>query len=106
MNGTGQLMLVGLALAVAGLARLRQLDDFCLLMGAGNVMIGAGITIDGAPLGVAWAGTVNLTVGLLLLWWWLRQRRRRGRARRWLGAKSAAARAVLVQRMREVAQPV
>lgn len=106
MNGTGPLLLTGLTLVVAGLGRWRRLDDFCLLMGAGNVMIGAGITIDGAPLGVAWAGTVNLTLGLLLWWWWWTRRRRRDRARRWLGAKSAAARAVLVQRMREAAQPV
>lgn len=96
------LLLAGLALSVAGLARL---DCFCLLAGAGNVAIGLGISLQGAPLGVPQAGAVNLTLGLALLaWWWLRRRRRR-HARRWLGAKSAAIRAGLVLRMREAAQP-
>lgn len=104
MNYADTLMLTGLTLAITGFRRMR-LDDFLLLVGAGNTLIGAGIVIDAAPLGQPQDGTVNLTVGLVLLCWWMRRRGDRGRVRRWLGAKSAAIRAALVRQMREAAQP-
>lgn len=104
MNYADTLMLTGLTLAITGFRRMR-LDDFLLLVGAGNTLIGAGIVIDAAPLGQPQDGTVNLTVGLVLLCWWMRRRGGRRRVRRHLGAKSAATRAVLVRQMREAAQP-
>lgn len=79
----------------------RPPDLMTLVIALGNLYFGAQAAISGAPHGRAWAGAMNLLLGLLLLWhWWhdngngLRQR-----ARRWLGAKSAALRAALTRRL-------
>ena len=97
-----------MAVIIAGalLCSVRRPGDWgsALTMGLGNILIGAGAAIGAGPHR-SWAGAFNLVLGLLLLWLWWTRGGGRGKARRWLGAKSEAIRAVLARRMREAAQP-
>jgi hypothetical protein len=72
------------------------------VVGLVNVAIGLYLAIHGAPRHQAWAGAVNLFLGLALSWFWWNGGGR-GRVKRWLGSKSAALLAALTRRMRESA---
>lgn len=104
----------GFFLAVAGFLLLllllflgpgRDSPVHDLVAGLMNVILGLGATSEGARHGYPWAGAINLLIGLLLLWAWWTRGGGRDRARRWLGAKSAAIRARLARGMRDARVP-
>lgn len=75
----------------------RPPDMVTLVLALGNLYLGIQAAADGAPHGRAWAGAINILLALLLLWMWWHDNGPgiRRRARKWLGAKSAALRAAL-----------
>ena len=81
---------------------MRDEDGYLLPLGLFNIAVGVLIAIQGASRHRSWGGAVNLLCGLLMAWsWWAGGGR--DRCKRALGAKSAAVRAALARRVRELA---
>jgi hypothetical protein len=94
------LLYLGAALCAAAIPAREGARE--LLLGAGNLLIGASAAVSGAPQG----GAIPLVLGVLLLWMWWNRRGGKKRAREALGEKSRALRDALVRVMRERAVPV